>query len=423
MIFKYEVEFLFLKNSIIFTISTSTEESMNVFLDDLFLTFSTLNPDNEIYTIQGVQIYNQDLENKFYSLVQKYKHQLPELSGVLAQLRKLNKGERFIFLPKQKMETEQRIKLRSFLEAENNGGNFEAIYEDAMSKLGDVIMTYNMQTFGDYRVNIGTQNKNHRICRFCKNKSEPLTFNNKAHAISEALGNKTLILYDECDLCNKRIGQTIESDIIEYLSLFRTMFSIKGKGGNKKFTGKNFELAADENNLKLTFKSIKDRPKTPDEDYNVKLVSQKPVVLQNIYKSLCKYFLSVIDENLLKHFDKTIDWINGDFETLSLPLIAEQITYNQFTTQPNLVYYIRKNDNKNLPYAVCEFQFTCKRMLFIIPFSDLDEKDFTLNNDFQNFWLTFKPYSNVGNWGHNDFSNNNAREFKLTLQFTKENKN
>lgn len=423
MIFTYEVEFLFFKNSIVFTIRTSTEENMNIFLDDLFLIFSTLNADDGTYTIQGVQTYNENLDNKFSSFVQKYKHQLPELNGILAQLRKLNNGEKFIFLPKQKMETEQRIRLRSYLKAENEGVDFETIHEEIMLELGDVVKNYDVQTLGDYRVNIGIQDKSRRVCRFCKNKSQSLSFNNKAHAISEALGNKTLILYDECDLCNKRIGQTIESDIIEYLSLFRTMYSVKGKGGNKKFTGKNFNLIADKNTLKLTFKNIEDRPKIPDEGYNIKLVSQKPITLQNIYKSLCKYFLSVIDENLLTHFDKTINWINGDFEALSLPLVAEQITYNQFGTQPNLVYYIRKNDNKNLPYAVCEFQFTCKRILFIIPFSDLDENDFILNNYFQNYQASFQHYFNVGNWGFNDFSNNTAREFRLNLQISVEDKN
>ena len=77
-----------------------------------------------------------------------------------------------------------------------------SVYNRYRLETGYSILTnYNICEFGTKRIHIGEQNKEKRICRFCNNKSENVTFKNKAHAISEALGNKTIILNEECDNC------------------------------------------------------------------------------------------------------------------------------------------------------------------------------------------------------------------------------
>jgi hypothetical protein len=53
---------------------------------------------------------------------------------------------------------------------------------------------------------IGEQDKSKRICRFCNNTRANVTFKNIAHAISESLGNKKIILNEECDECNAEFG-------------------------------------------------------------------------------------------------------------------------------------------------------------------------------------------------------------------------
>ena len=54
---------------------------------------------------------------------------------------------------------------------------------------------YNIKYYGNILKKIGHKNKTERICRWCHKtttSNPPVTFNEKAHAISEALGNKNL---------------------------------------------------------------------------------------------------------------------------------------------------------------------------------------------------------------------------------------
>ena len=59
---------------------------------------------------------------------------------------------------------------------------------------------YEVRIFtGDNRLNIGEFKKSKRVCRFCGRSMPKITFMQKAHAISESLGNKGLICREECD--------------------------------------------------------------------------------------------------------------------------------------------------------------------------------------------------------------------------------
>ncbi|MEX6156050.1 HNH endonuclease [Providencia hangzhouensis] len=45
------------------------------------------------------------------------------------------------------------------------------------------------------------------------------SFNKEAHAISEALGNKSIILNEECDNCNEFFDKNIERDFLLIMTL------------------------------------------------------------------------------------------------------------------------------------------------------------------------------------------------------------
>ena len=133
---------------------------------------------------------------------------------------------------------------------------------------------------------------------------------------------------------------------------------------------------------------------------------------------LCKYFLSVVDEQELPKFQQTVKWINGKIKSKNLPLISESITYDRASLQPRMTVYIRKRKSKYYPFAVCEFQFTIKRFVFIIPFCNEDENDFTNEVDFKRFWSAFKHYKKSGQWLQSDFSSNKAKAFEINLNAT-----
>ncbi|WP_284460814.1 HNH endonuclease [Chryseobacterium sp.] len=413
---KYCVEFVVTGRRFEFEVRSSKKEYLDKFLHDLFSIFSTYDEEKDIHVINGITQNNIEFREALLSFVNKYVIDFPELNALQAQLNSLSEGEIFIFIPSNKYSFKDRTIMGFYLKSQNKGQDFEKLKNDFEINFKNIIDNYEVLTFGEYRRNIGNKNKLQRVCRFCKKKSPDVTFKSKAHAISEAIGNKTLILFDECDSCNKKFSEYIEGDIIEYLSLYRAFFSIKGKDGLKRYKGKNFTLFND-NGLKLTFDSLDDRPKNPKENYEVKLQSQNPICLQNIYKTLCKYFLSVMDVKELGYFENTIEWINGNIEIEKLPKIIEITTYEHFGLQPQLITYVRNNDNENIPYAVCELQFTCLKKIFIIPFSDKDKADFSQSENYENFKKTFNHYEKQYNCAYNDFSNNKKREFNLTLNF------
>ena len=76
-------------------------------------------------------------------------------------------------------------------------------------------------------------------CRFCGGCSPEASFRQKAHAIPEALGNKTLFTSYECDICNQMFGRGIENDLGNWSKPMRTLSLISGKSGIPTLKGKS----------------------------------------------------------------------------------------------------------------------------------------------------------------------------------------
>lgn len=87
---------------------------------------------------------------------------------------------------------------------------------------------------------IGEANKSNRICRFCGNQIPIVSFDHTSHAISESLGNKSIICREECDKCNEQFSRTIEPDLANMLSPLLTIYSIHGKNGIRTTSGEKF---------------------------------------------------------------------------------------------------------------------------------------------------------------------------------------
>src|SRR5688572_6739953 len=65
--------------------------------------------------------------------------------------------------------------------------------------------------------------KDNCLCRFCGRGKPDVTFEFDAHAIPEALGNKSLYTNCECDSCNQKFGKGIENDFGNWSKPMRTM--------------------------------------------------------------------------------------------------------------------------------------------------------------------------------------------------------
>lgn len=408
--FEYTIKFLATTSSLEITFSSSKEPIEEVISELIYIFLKKDDSSNET-VVSAIQKNTLEIRQQLDIVIQKFKSKYPEMNRITAFFRKLPDECFFIFLPNTKLSSMEKIKLYSYLKAKHDGSNFDEDYKQIKDLYENFLENYSVALVGPNRESIGNPDKKSRVCRFCKNKNSPVTFNSKAHAISEALGNKTIILYDECDECNNKFSRNVEPDIIVYLSLFRTIYNIKGKGGSKQFKGSNFELK-EEDSLLLT---LTNGLKSETLPFSIELNTNESIAFQNIYKCLAKYFLSVIEDRYLCHFSQTIDWINNDTDIKQLPLISELISYNSFDKQPKLSVYIRQNNDTRLPFAVGEFHFACKIFVFILPLSNKDDRDFTTDEDFHYYWNAFKHLNSLNDWSFIDYSSSAAKKFSLKL--------
>lgn len=415
---QFNITFLALSRSTDMEIKSETE--IDEIMNDLLLIFaSEIDYENFKINIESLQQNTEEFRNKIDTVVQKYKSSEPRIQQLNSYFKDLKDGEHFFLFPDANFSQEQRFQFYNYLSALESGSDYEKLTQDIDALFGVLRSKYEITAFDENtKSKIGVADKSKRICRFCnKSMTDGVTFRKIAHSISEALGNKKIITNDECDSCNEKFGSGIENHLILYLNLYRNIFGIKGKNGIPKLKGKNFEI---ENNGKIEIKHFLTEEEEKDEnrdDFSATLETNQDIIGQNVYRTLSKYALSVIDREEIKYFTKTVQWINGEFDSHVLPKVALLTSYDLFSHHPKLVVYIRKDEDKSLPFAVAEFRFTFQTFVFIIPHSSEDEKDFSNDADYANFWDFFKHYNSVSNWTFKNMTDVTPRKFTMHLKF------
>ena len=174
-----------------------------------------------------------------------------------------------------------------------------------------------------------------------------------------------------------------------------------------------------EETIKIEILSDEEIAVSDSNDFQVRLETTKKITTQNIYKTLSKYALGVIDRTQIENFKNTIEWINGIRNIDNLPKIAILTSDYLFSTHPQLMVYLRKTKDNKLPYAVAEFRFACLTFVYIIPNSNKDTTDFTQDNNFEYFWNFFKHYSSIQDWSFQKMNDNTIRPFVMNLNIGK----
>lgn len=358
------------------------------------------------------------IKHKINEFVEKYKNNFtPQINQISAFFRSVNEDEYMVILPSIELTSEGYNRAKNMLYAIKIGKPFEEVEKEFDDLYKLLFENYGYNSYGSKRLFIG--DKVNRRCRFCGLTKEETTFKNKAHAISEGLGNKNVFLYEECDSCNDKFSVSIEPDLIGYFSFYRTFYDIKGKGGSKKIKGKDLEISKSKN-VEIVYN---DHKKLPDlESLESKLTIETPLDTkirnQDIYRCLVKFCLSVMKNEELNSFKKTIKWVNSETSFDILPWIAEYESKESFTPIPKLTLYKRHNDNKHLPYTIGQFHLATRTMLFIVPFSGKDgmekPKDFL-----KTIWSVFKHLPDIDKWSFNDFSSEEEKDFTLKFSFYK----
>lgn len=413
----FKITFLALSRGLEFEISSDV--SIDQILSDFLLIFATeIDYDNFNAKIEMLQQNTEAFRIKLNVVIEKYKAHEPKIQQLKSYFQDLKNDEYFFMFPNANITREQSFQYYNYLSALEKGDDYNELTKQIDGLFGELMDQYEIFAFDEStRKKIGESDKNKRICRFCGKASGEVTFRKIAHSISEALGNKKIITNDECDSCNEKFGSGIENDLILYLNLYRNVFGIKGKNGVPKLKGKNIEI---ENNgiIEITQVLTDEELNDPTrDDFKVKMETFQTITIQNIYKTLSKYALGVVDADKLKSFEETIKWINGEVEIANLPKVAMLKSFELFSHHPKIVVYIRKNEDKSLPYCVAEFRFTFLTFVYIIPHSSEDNCTFLNEEDYNRFWEFFKHYSSVEDWTFKKMNDNNERKFIINLNF------
>lgn len=295
--------------------------------------------------------------------------------------------------------------------------NFKA-YTSRLSQIYELFTLYRTFAFNGEgeKTYIGERDKEKRVCRFCGKKIPEVSFSgSKSHAISEFLGNKTLICLEECNSCNSKFGRTIEPEFSRMISPTLSILNIKGKKGYRKTRGKNFVIEhrkpSDENLFCLKFEYhgvVIDGVRHFD-------ASSIKYVPQDVYKCLCKYVISLIDSKYLPYFQETINRINSPTRYCKLPKIA--ISMSRIYQAPYMKVYIRMDSNDDVPYCIAALSACHEVYTFMVSFCNQDKFCFTTSKRYMKFKELVCSSSPIKKWKFEDFSYSTKRPCPNNFDF------
>lgn len=374
----------------------------------------TFDEQKQLMVLEQLQYNNADLRTSVKEFVDHYKTTLPIINKLSDYFKMLRDGEPLYLFPYGKPDGLQHGKVITFLQSVESGEDFLTLWDEVKSTYEQLFHSYYVKSFDwDTRKRIGEPDKKKRVCRFCNNSSIPLAFKKSAHAISEALGNKRIILNEECDACNERFGLGIEHDLIAFCRIHLNMTGIQGKTGVATVKGKNFSLS----NKEGIVLNLHDRLQSSTVIGSHRLETNEKISMQNIYRILVKFALSVIETKDVGFFTQTVEWINGNYSAPVLPKIATRIDPELSFRHPEIRIFRRREDDFDLPFLAAEFSVSVRRFVFVVPFSSQDQKDFLREEDHQNFWKLLNHLNTETGWHFEDFSDDRKKELIFNLNF------
>lgn len=351
---------------------------------------------NEIYRANMIFKISDEKRRKIINYL-KSLNAPKEVNRVIAFFSRLTSDECIYFLP-MSVELEFIELYQESLKYYNEKFDEDYVldnmkaYVEFNKKLDELYKKYNKDYYGVYhryskKVYLGESNRKKRKCIFCGGTKEiGNTFRLEAHAIPESLGNKHIIQNEECDECNQFFGKTIEPNFIEFIGMFRTICGLKKKDNKipktELYDGKYIDYIESE---EFTGPIIIDNK--GNEKFNLKETTD--VIFSDIYKLLVKITISVLEAKYRNDFVKAIRWVRLDeidSEKLTLPKLGIFYSENIFK-QPEVITFIRQNDDKELPYCYSEIRIGILIFVCIIPFSEKDNGLITAK-EFKYFWDT-----------------------------------
>lgn len=332
-------------------------------------------------------------------------------------LKGLTDGDFFYYFDEEKTSIVERKTAIGCLMAIKNGIPYSAtLHNHIFSHYSQMSIMFEMLSFGYDGLEewIGEPNENKRICRFCGKSVPNVSFNDKAHAIQDALGNKLLFCYEECDTCNHDLA-TIENQFRILMDFRRSVYRIPRKETTKaaKIVGENFIIVPDTKGNPIIYlmkEYIADSIDTT-KPFVHHFELKSPVVNEQMYKALCKMVIDMLPTCELLHFKNTIEWIKSkNFMPDTLPSIwlINLPCDEPIFRQPILDVFLNNQHNiQNTPYCTSVVWFYDIAYIFIVPLVDIDAGQYKYDLNLKKHWDFMKKWLGLCQWQQQDTCNYN----------------
>lgn len=345
----------------------------------------------------------------FISFLRAESKYIPELNSVIALVLKLSEGKCLGVLLNCYLDAMETKKINLEMQELESGTSTKEQLEGFLNKYSRLFEHYQLLNYPYNKLTrFGEQKRELRKCRYCGlTMSDKTTFKTDAHTISNCLGNVVYFTNDECDICNKKFGATIEQEFLKYVSLSRVVSGqFKGFKYHKMKTD-SFELGVNHNTNKMELKIIDFTKVYVNKDKTCFVFDGGKIDFSDVYRAMVKFVIGMLPDSELIHFTKTINWINKKIEIL-LPNIKETI-HKEPVVHPFINMYFRKKSVDSLPYLCANLHILHYEFFFVIPGCELDSQVFpsTIMDEF------FKLYENDENW--NDIQIDVRRTDKMLL--------
>lgn len=329
---------------------------------------------------------------------------------------KLQDNDHFYFFNEMKASVVERRTAIDCIKVMKEGGRpFPMIHNKAFEHYSKLNILFEFHSYGYDGIELwaGHENENNRVCRFCGKSNPDVTFNQKAHAIQEALGNKLLFCFDECDACNHDLAP-IEDLFRGLMDFRRAMYHIPRKETTKSPTvlGKQFIIKAGSDGSPILYLMEEKLPPEVDKTkpFFCHLEMRNPITDEGLYKALCKMVIDLIPAKELPHFENTIKWIksNGDWLVDSLPsALCSVFTDGEVPfKQPVLDIMVNNRGILNdSPYCTAVLWIYDIAYLFSVPLTDVDAGKYKYDDDLKSHWLLMSDLIGIHHWVKQGTSN------------------
>jgi hypothetical protein len=194
-----------------------------------------------------------------------------------------------------------------------------------------------------------------RTCRFCGRSYPDAKFKNDAHLIPELLGNKLLFSDVECSDCN-HLFKLYDSDLANYMGIFRTLTGIKGKGKVPTFTSADQQIKVRHQEHLGNHKTIISREDVNNQaikmDIEKGIMSIKypdnPFIPKQVYKAILKVALSLFTDTVIaSSYQRAIGFLMGKIDMTGCILRGFKFPHT-VRFKPYVLLFEKKDPKANL---------------------------------------------------------------------------